>query len=51
MKVKPVECHGHQLEYYKAEDILVIDGDMNLEANQRVDQAEEQIDEDVEKGK
>ena len=50
MKARQVECHGHRLECYR-EAILVTEGEMNREVNLKVDLAEEQTVEDVEKGK
>ena len=50
MKARQVECHGHLLECYR-EAILVTEGEMNREVNLKVDLAEEQTVEDVEKGK
>ena len=42
-KVKPVECRGRLLESCKEVFILVIEEEMNLVANQKVDLVEEQI--------
>ena len=50
MKARQVECRGHLLEFYR-EAILVTEGEMNREVNLKVDLAEEQTVEDVEKGK
>ena len=49
-KVKPAECHGRLLEYYREEAILVIVEEMSLVVNLKVDLVEEQIVEDGEKG-
>ena len=49
-KVKPAECHGHLLEYYREGAILVIVEEMSLVVNLKVDLVEEQIDEEGEKG-
>ena len=49
MKARQVECRGHLLDCYK-EAILVTEGGMNREVNLKVDPAEEQTVEDVEKG-
>ena len=49
-KVKPVECRGRLLESCREAFILVIEKEMNLVVNRKVDLVEEQIDGDEEKG-
>ena len=49
-KVRPVECRGHPLEYYRQGAILVIAEEMSRVANLKVDRVEEPIVVVVEKG-
>ena len=48
--MKPVECRGRLLESCREPFILVIEKEMNLVVNRKVDLVEEQIDGDEEKG-